>query len=436
MLSEFLLVAIGTIVATISTIVVFRSTRDSLLFKLSVIAFLVLWVVIPGATSLILHEVTDLSIKPEFAKLYFIESSIVFLGVALSLFHKRRFYSDSNLGINRITFSVIACLYGYYLFTLEASNYIDSNDISRGLESGIFPFFISIVGAYIIYVALVTKSVILLLTSNFLLIVFVVISIASGGRIILLLPLFIIVYRVLDNGKLNTNNVAKVAILVVVLSLSIFVSIGSETRRSEVAALSFTDIEAANIDLIVIIGSLFQKFNGYDTGATLIEGYGAGEAGIKPYLGAFLFPIPRAIYPDKPIAGSISDSRAGTPSRLVPNLSNPYDTVNNVGVSPLAVSVWHWGWITGSIMFGACGYLSLLLFRKLLGSRSMLLRSVAISLIPIPGFINVFPSPDVFVKNAVTFVVFYILVRIFGHFRFRRIPREYLLGKIRPEPYC
>ena len=144
----------------------------------------------------------------------------------------------------------------------------------------------------------------------------------------------------------------------------------------------------------------------------MIEIYGAGTAQFLPYWGSLLYPIPRIVFPEKPVSGSITADRFGTPSRLVGVYYQPGSSVYSVGVSSLATAVWHWGWIAGTLTFTSCVVLNLMLIEYCLRSIYILLRIAGISLLPIPYFPNLITSPDVFVRNFVTVIVLLILCRL------------------------
>lgn len=408
MISVFVL--ISALSLTYVGMMVLCDIRMSLFLRLTILGFLTLWELIPGYTALFLQLFGGLNTTLEFGYLYSVEGILVAMALAIYV-KKRKIVSNDN---NRMPPSLIiySLLFVYFLYVLSSGSqsYLESNDISKGLESGVEPFIFGIVGAFVAYVALFSKKKLQFYLAFLIICLFTYNSLESGGRIILTFPIFIMVYRALKIYMFRENIFKYIACMLIGLFFIVPLSSSIEKTRGkgEEAIYSF-EINEKN-SLANFVGSLNQKFNGFDTGAILLSHYGPGFAGMSPYLGSVMFPIPRSIYPSKPVPGSITEGREGTPSRLVPSSINPDDTINNVGVSPLAVSIWHWGWLLGSFIFAFAGYINLHFIDMALTSGSVFIRALTISLIPVPGFINIFPSPDVALKNIVTILIFYLVV--------------------------
>jgi hypothetical protein len=225
----------------------------------------------------------------------------------------------------------------------------------------------------------------------------------AGSRIALVGPLFIVCYRAFATERIQSrrglrkifSTLTVAAIFVASLALS---QIIGSTRVGNTVSDPLSTLES--FDQLGALNTLYAKFNSIGSGVQLIEGYGAGAAGFKPYIGSLLFFVPRFIYPNKPVAGSIDGSYAGIPARLVPTLFNPNDTINNVGVSPLAISIWEWGWSLGVLVFLFACVANLYLINWLVTNRMQALQLLGFYAAAFPTLIGVFPSPDTALKNA------------------------------------
>ena len=398
----------------------------------SIMFFLLLWVIVPGLSAIFLYVFVNEYVHilaPDFVQLYVLESSLISVVIMFYL----KIGKDQGVRVNpqvtsKVFYPLVAVYFVWVIFTLltQSMDYQANNDASL-LNGNIFSGTISLIyvllGAFFTYCALTTRTRVVLLISFVLVMLSTIQDLMTGARIGLVWPLFILVFRLWQPvvGKVFTMSLGhRIMALTLVIAFFITAMAIAESIRNIRATQLISSYKWSSTELIDVestVMSLYAKFNSISTGMALVNGYGAGTAGFAPYRGSLVFFIPRFIYPDKPIAGSINDTYFGTPARLVPALVNPRDTIRNVGVSPLAVSVWHWGWIGGIVAFVVGCFVTLRLLAFMLNG-TLLLRLLAFSLIPIPGFFHVVPSPDVALKNImfVGFVVVLlkILARVSG----------------------
>ena len=151
------------------------------------------------------------------------------------------------------------------------------------------------------------------------------------------------------------------------------------------------------------LGDLFfhinLKLDAISSGAFLVQSYGSGVAGIRPYEGAVVSIIPRRILPSKPVPGSVDGTNRGTPARLVP-IAQGYDVdIANVTVSPAAISVWQFG-LLGLIPLVILNYLQLCFINSLLVPPSVFTRTFAMLLLTIPSFGGLIASGDFVIMTA------------------------------------
>lgn len=394
-----------------------------------IIFFLLMWVIAPGVSALFLdifnNEYSQI-LTPDFVEMYVLESCLM---AAVILLHLKTSRISQSMVIPRVSHKLFYPLAAIYLtwvmITLltQSTDYLANNDVSVQ-EGGVFLGSISLayvlLGAFFSYCALTTKERVILLISFGLVVLATIQNVLTGARISLVWPLFILTSRFWQPlvGRISLLSLwwrlvlASIIVTFFILGMALSAAIGS-SRATQSVATGGGDFKLLDISSIVV--NLYAKFNSIDTGVALINGYGAGSAGFAPYRGSLVFYIPRFIYPDKPIAGSIDDTYFGTPARLVPALVNSEDTINNVGVSPLAISIWHWGWVGGIVAFVVGGFVTLRLSSFLLNG-PLPLRLLAFYLIPVPGFLHVMPSPDVALKNVMFAGFMVIVLKIFGVF--------------------
>ncbi|HKO54267.1 MAG TPA: hypothetical protein VJ276_00235 [Thermoanaerobaculia bacterium] len=138
---------------------------------------------------------------------------------------------------------------------------------------------------------------------------------------------------------------------------------------------------------------IYLKFDSIGPGAMLVEGRGAGAAGVKPWIGAALSVVPRRILPSKPVPGSIDGTYRGTPQRIMA-VDLGYDPdFGNVGVSPAAISIWQFGML-GLLPLILINTLNLRMMNSMLMTRSVFTRMVPIIVLNIPAFTGVFSNGD------------------------------------------
>jgi hypothetical protein len=98
---------------------------------------------------------------------------------------------------------------------------------------------------------------------------------------------------------------------------------------------------------------LFVKFDNYRFGWLLYdEARGQGlELKLTPYIGVAGCLIPRSIWPDKPVPGSIDGTYYGVPARYAAGISGLLDRhIGNVGIGAFVASYWQGG-VLGALLY-------------------------------------------------------------------------------------
>src|SRR5262249_25666879 len=97
---------------------------------------------------------------------------------------------------------------------------------------------------------------------------------------------------------------------------------------------------------------------------------------------------------------------------------------SNVGVSPYAVSVWHFGWLLGGAILIVGGVFNILLLQYFFSRNEIIYKIFAVFLIKVSSFVGIFNSPDALLRNAseiaiMSFIVAFILKNVRLTFRLR-----------------
>lgn len=417
---------------------VIRSRKIDSILAWSIIFYCLMWIITPGLSILLLDAFAKeygSVLTSDFVEFYALESLMV-SGVIMVFLRSKLRNQPEKVGpiVRKKTFFPLAVIYFFWIIQnilTQSTDYQANNDLSLAVASnsaGVFTLLYALLGAFFTYIALKAQKGLILYVSLGLILLSVVQSVLTGSRIPMMWPLFIFIFRFwgpikasLFARSVRRRIIIVVAVPVIFLGIMAMSALIGSTRSKQ----SLLDVEwdFESFNSIVLIQNLYSKFNSFSTGIQLINGYGSGTAGYKPYIGSLFYFVPRFIYPNKPIAGSVDDTYFGTPARLVPALDNPNDTINNRGVSPLAISIWHWGWIGGMFAFLLGGLITLRLLNYLLNSNLLFFKTMGIFLIPIPIFINVFPSPDVALKHA-SLIGLILFLTMFGKILLRNMPRR------------
>lgn len=415
-------IAISLLIQTFVCFKLYKSHLFHPILTASIIFHTVLWYATPGFITLLIYSGLDDfyssdNITDDYIALYSLESAIFLCAIVVGKrLIKSKVVKTRQQYPDKLTprFSMVLIL-GY--ITLIISNhflyggmtYQESNAAGLYDENRSFAFIsvgYSLFLAAVIYVAVTVKNNYLVFSlSIFSLLADVSLNALGGSRIAFALLFFVFFVRTFSATKRLKVRKAWVIAITLVLVFTVVLPLSDTIGKSR----SGESIEYANvvnesefgINLSRTMINLFTKFNSISTGLELIDGYGAGSAGFTPYIGSALIFLPRAIFPGRPMAGSIDGTLYGTPARLVPRLYSEVSDASNVGVSPLAISVWQWGWFFGSILLLLSGILNLYILNYFLSGNNFIHHLLAIYTVSIPTFVGIFSSPDVFLKNLV-----------------------------------
>ncbi|MDO8684057.1 MAG: hypothetical protein Q7N50_11310 [Armatimonadota bacterium] len=261
---------------------------------------------------------------------------------------------------------------------------------------------------------------------------------AIGGRFLPLIPVFVVLLRHFYAGTDTRREVLTLAWIVargrntlivgalIVATTVVTVVLPALRDSGSVNAQKFVDRSAEVSHIGVFFRELlFHVRLKCDTiyySSALAFTRQSPEHPYRVYEGAVFAVVPRFLWPQKPITGSITGDEYGLCYRLAARALGMGDS-GNVPLSPATISYWLFGRYGMAIQILVWSiYLFFLNF--LLRQRSFVYLCCAIYIICIPTFITVYASPEaliVMMERVGCFVAAYmILLRVLGYHRRKR----------------
>lgn len=155
-----------------------------------------------------------------------------------------------------------------------------------------------------------------------------------------------------------------------------------------------------------VVQHLQIKFDSIGGGVALVEKYGRGAAGFRPYEGALLALVPRILAPHKPVPGSSDGTLATTPPRLASGALGYDPRIANVGVSASGIELWHFG-IAGMLVLVILNALHFGFVQSLLACPGIVPRTLAMYLLGLPLVVTLYASGDVLLMNVLRILALY-----------------------------
>jgi hypothetical protein len=416
-LSLALLTAVAALVS--NTAFISRWIRWALLFVLF------LWYFIPGAilTVFDLKSVTALQAwyvsDEEYEMSFFVETLAISMVVVCFLYARSRIF---GVAVNReriripgdrqiYVFISLFILVQLFEVSLRGFDYLTRNSMDT-LSGGTGFFLVSVLRNLLMSFVILAgieaprgRKVIPFAYAA--LVAYTLITLYIGSRIGLLLPLVFLLIRFTDPRRITFRNIVMIAFLMV-LALAVLMPVALKVQQQRTQTLHETPLQMSPEE---IARTLFVKFDSVSAGSALVRHDGYGTAGLMPYAGSLLVFVPRAIWPDRPVAGTADGTLNTHPSRFVPYLVlNEVSDSFNVGVSPVHVTMWQFGAILGFLVFVLAGTLFLVYVDSLLISPNFEIRTIGIWLISIPTFHLLVASPDIIVKQLVISLVLVVFI--------------------------
>ena len=423
-------------------ILVFKARHLNRYLSLSIILFVTLWYIVPGVACISVDYLilapssSEVGIETEvFIKSYFIESlALCFIILILLKVSQHggmrnrvpQFNMPSNVFIIAL---LIALIFVFVVdFFDNRSNYLEANAASgyEGRSGAIYPIARElIISADILFVISQKRWSMLSIIAFVLICLTMLPLVLEGSRILLLMPIIVIAFKYIKNVEVNLSMIFFALagmIFCIYIIAPIVIVLGK--NRQQVTELSIL-IDPRNLqnaqDALFI--ELFAKLDSFTQGAVLTNQStsvsGMGVAGLAPFYGSLFVFVPRFLWPERPVAGSIDGTIYGHPSRVAANILSTASDSMNVGVSPLHISLWEFG-EAGFPIFVLSGVLFLFIINAMLNRASFQTRTVGVYLLNIPAFASLLPSPDVMVMRSVLAIFFLAGFSFISKFSIRR----------------
>lgn len=430
------------------TLIWVSTRRDvSAMLVISLLFVYVLWYFIPAAITVLAWDriASRVSVTYDvFVKYANIETFALFMTLlSFAIGWRRwRWMADGRLarftlGRRGMTWVVVGCVFVSLLirkkiFNIVGTNYAEANAfsvVSEGTSSaaslGILFFVSTILLAFLIacllspyprqpkWIAPLLWVWLLLVTAT---------EVLVGSRLALMVPCVLLLMWV------HQRRLSRVTILLIYGSIGFFMAtvgvvltiVIAQIRAQNTITVAAAQKESAQVvgdeqsraeQLWTFFDHIYLKFDDIGPGAILVEGRGAGTAGIKPWIGAALSVVPRRVLPSKPVPGSVDGTYRGTPQRMVAADLGYDPDFGNVGVGAAAISIWQFG-LLGLLPLIVINTLNVRMINSLLMARSVFARMLAVMMLNIPAFTGVFSSGDAILMSAERALAIYIAASI------------------------
>lgn len=413
---------------------------DNLTPILSIVIWfvIIIWYSIPGLLWLFINDYDKLSLffesveKIDFVLVFSIECSavaIVLFFLSQTTSEHKVFQVGSFLDSNFNTKLIFKVFFGTILFQVYFINtnvnfdYLSLNSADNYGNSSVFQQLNFLVNNYFLslasIIAIYHKDKKNILLAFVLIFVNSFLSFMGGGRFVILSVIFIFLIRLLvQKISLSAKKIYPFVIIgfiVLYVVMPLFTSIQDNRTNSAFDANQILKEASYRNDYQIFARVIFTKLDFFSTGYLLIQNENVGKGGLLPYVGSGLVFVPRSLFPQRPIAGSSDGTVYGLPSRVVPKTVNIVSEYLNVGVSPVCITLWQWGYI-GYVIFIFASVLYLKFINLFLISPDITVQAIGISLFAIPIFHEIIASPDVLLRNVVLsmggFLILFILRRL------------------------
>ena len=403
----------------------YLSNKLNRILSTSIWIVIIIWYSIPGILFLILDNGDDkLSIlfqsvtRNNFLQSFALESLItVCVVVALMKFSSHItdkntasfcvFLSDTK-SQKYLLFLFTFALFFNLFFAKKDYDYLSLNSAENYTEITLSQKIIHLINVVLLatttLVAIYSKNRKIYLLAFLLIFISSVLDFVTGARFSILTVVFVFILKVFvqKNIIIEPKRILFFACLFFV-GMNVLMPIFSTMQDKRGEGIDFVEVAKETTfknDYLLYARVAFTKLDSFSTGYLLTANEGVGGGGLLPYVGSALVFLPRNIFPNRPIAGSSDGTIGGHPSRLVPKSINIISDSLNVGVSPVQITLWQWGYI-GILIFIIATVFYLKYINWLLNSQDIMIKTLGMFLIGIPTFHEIFLASDVALKNFV-----------------------------------
>lgn len=172
-------------------------------------------------------------------------------------------------------------------------------------------------------------------------------------------------------------------------------------------AKSFSSIGEYCLDSL---DEIYLKFSSLENGAYLLETEGTSRVGLSLIMSSLVSPIPRLVYPEKPVPFSINKEYSGIPYYLVPRLKGYVFPGNVVPVAPSAIALWELGY-AGIFIMIVFNFTNLLLINYFLKSELLFYRTLGFFMLSMPTFEFLVSPTGLIIKEGLRILLLIFLFK-------------------------
>lgn len=328
-----------------------------------------------------------------------------------------KLFLDINLATNIFLFTLTVVLI-LIVFNTSVTGYVEVSETDYNNKINVGNYInevIEFLVAFYSALLLISRSRINIKISFLVMLLYTSMSLYFGSRGVLIYWIFVIMYlfsKAIDSGRLGY--ILKYALLFPIIFFALtqcYVYI--EKSRSN----SFFVEQSSFYDYDQIISSVDQKFNRIKPSLDLLENY--DRVGFLPYEGLLYVLVPKFLYENKPRLGSTNHEVENTPNRLVVQLMDPNNKTLALDVSPLAASIWSFGYGFGVFFFMLVFLINLWLCCYILRIGAIFLNFWCMYFISFQNLGNIYSPPYILIKNIFLLIIVFILY--FSFIRYRRL---------------
>ena len=295
-------------------------------------------------------------------------------------------YQDSRK-FNQTLFWICAPILVYMIFRLMTTSlgYQERNDVdymSSNLTLGLISLLEDLC-VFILFAQVIWKRNVLsksmIFSSQILLSLYVLVQIYNGRRIYMFFFVILLLYISLKTRK---KKYFLYTICAGLLALWLLPIIGEIRQEDKINIDNVVGAEGG--DKNDILNQIILKTNSVQYSCYLLLHDGVGNDGYQLYTSTFYALIPRVLYPQKPVPGSIDGTLNGIPARLNAIYHrDSYNDVENNGITSSLEALWALGWVMYLIQIIVSAYL-IFLFNGILYGGKPLFIYFMLSLIGFP----------------------------------------------------
>ncbi|MEO7998963.1 MAG: hypothetical protein ABI852_16040, partial [Gemmatimonadaceae bacterium] len=154
-----------------------------------------------------------------------------------------------------------------------------------------------------------------------------------------------------------------------------------------------------------LLSEVNRKFDAVGPGVELLAMEPPGTGGSQPLFSAALSPIPRVLFPSKPVPISRDGTYLGTPYRIAAKAYGEVELGMVVPVSAASISIWEFGFI-GPLLLVLANLLNLVLLNSVFMSRNVIARALGITMLGLPNAEFFLASPSMLLQNSLRLVLY------------------------------